>query len=290
MARINIEPKLFLDTRFQALSRMTGSHHTALGMVADAFVIAQKYWVEDFALIPENIWMLSGLEILIEVHLAQRRDGGIYVCGSEEQFDWLIKKRTACKAAGVKSAASRLAKFGTSQPAQNIGICERPFDNPRTTPNKNVLTSEHDANALTLTPTLNSEIHTSVSTDHPPAADKPKKKAKPESVLLGLWNTHCGTLPKARGMSAKRHSSEAARLKENASLEYWTEVISRIAASGFCRGEAGGSWRADFEWFLKPDTHLKVMEGKYDDKISSKAAVSSIYEDMSDPEVRRNGW
>jgi hypothetical protein len=39
-----------------------------------------------------------------------------------------------------------------------------------------------------------------------------------------------------------------------------------MAASKFCCGDSDRGWSADIDFFLKPDTHVKVNEGKYDDK------------------------
>ena len=43
-------------------------------------------------------------------------------------------------------------------------------------------------------------------------------------------------------------------------------MVKRIAGSAFCLGSSQSGWRADFDWFLKPSTHLRVMEGRYDDR------------------------
>ncbi len=88
-------------------------------------------------------------------------------------------------------------------------------------------------------------------------------RTQPE-MLLDLWNENRGTLPKAVALSTKRTKHAEARLKENPDLNYWLQVIQRMAASNFCSGTKG--WTATFDFFLKPDTHLKVIEGTYDNK------------------------
>ena len=87
--------------------------------------------------------------------------------------------------------------------------------------------------------------------------------ATPED-LVGIWNAHRGTLPKAIALSAKRRTHAKARLLER-SLADWTLIVERCAATPFCRGERGSGWAATFDWLIEsPDNALKVLEGKYD--------------------------
>lgn len=90
------------------------------------------------------------------------------------------------------------------------------------------------------------------------SADKP-------ADLQALWNVEAHeSLPRWQGMSDTRKRRAAARLREKP-LDKWREVIRRLSASPFCRGEEGGTgWRASPDWLLQPDTADKVLEGKYD--------------------------
>lgn len=87
--------------------------------------------------------------------------------------------------------------------------------------------------------------------------------------LAKLWNELGGELPKVRGLSKERRRKAEIRWQENPSTEFWGEVIARMARSRFCRGENKTGWRATFDFLLQPDTHLKVLEGKYDDRKGS---------------------
>ena len=92
----------------------------------------------------------------------------------------------------------------------------------------------------------------------------PEKKQSCPLVLL--WNEHCRQLSKVRGLAGLREKATYARWKENPNQDYWTSVVKKIAASKFCNGDNNfGGWKADFDWMIKPATHLKVSEGKYDD-------------------------
>ncbi len=87
------------------------------------------------------------------------------------------------------------------------------------------------------------------------------------SELVSIWNElRAGAMPlvrKAVKPGTQRYKAAAARLKDEPSLEYWRDIMRRIAQSAFCRGEVK-EWRADFDFFTRQETHIKVLEGKYD--------------------------
>ena len=81
--------------------------------------------------------------------------------------------------------------------------------------------------------------------------------------VLAEWNRLMG---QSCRWTAKRQTSFSQRRKNAAWRDNWHLAASRAAASSFCRGENDRAWVADFEWFLKPDTVTKLLEGKYDDR------------------------
>ncbi len=110
------------------------------------------------------------------------------------------------------------------------------------------------------------------------------KKELPE--LANLWNQHCGSLSKVIGTNKSRNKKISERLNE-APLESWVPVIERIAASAFCNGSNG--WKADFDFLIQPETRLKVLEGKYDDRVpKNKNQINQGYQhDQSEDETRK---
>lgn len=116
--------------------------------------------------------------------------------------------------------------------------------------------------------------------------DKEQARKKPNNqegeTLLRVWNENRGDLPEALSLGEKRNRAAAARWAERPDENYWTNIVKKMAESSLCRGEKNepGSkhahWRADFDFFLKPDTHTKVMEGKYDDRFSSQKKYNPI--------------
>lgn len=97
--------------------------------------------------------------------------------------------------------------------------------------------------------------------------------------LVDLWNLWCEKLPKVNHTNASRRKKCEARFRESPEgikpNDYFSEIVRKIAASDFCNGKSERGWRATFDWLLQPETHLKVSEGKYDNRGSSKAQLVS---------------
>jgi hypothetical protein len=89
--------------------------------------------------------------------------------------------------------------------------------------------------------------------------------------LAGLWNAIDPPLPQCRELTVDRKKKARKRLKERP-FDQWREVVARIGASDFCRGlvpsrNGDKPWIATFDWLLKPETAVRVLEGKYDNRI-----------------------
>lgn len=85
-------------------------------------------------------------------------------------------------------------------------------------------------------------------------------------ALMDLWNElTLRPLPSCRELTPNRERRALQRLRDR-SLADWREIIAKIQASDFCRGMTGGTWVASFDWLLQPDTAVKVLEGKYDNR------------------------
>jgi hypothetical protein len=90
--------------------------------------------------------------------------------------------------------------------------------------------------------------------------------------FMEAWNgvpqfTHC------RKMTDARLKYFRARAADPSWVSSWKEALDRAAASPFCRGENERGWRADVDWFLRPDTVTKVLEGRYDRTGNGKATA-----------------
>lgn len=81
--------------------------------------------------------------------------------------------------------------------------------------------------------------------------------------IFDSWNS-LKMFPRCLVISDKRRRSLEVRLRDPFFRQNWKAAIERVKHSQFCQGENQRGWRATFDWFIQPDTCLKIMEGKYD--------------------------
>ncbi|WP_374648995.1 hypothetical protein [Rhizorhabdus sp.] len=74
--------------------------------------------------------------------------------------------------------------------------------------------------------------------------------------------------PGARSLALtqSRRTALAQRLREIGGPVGWAEVLARIRASRFLRGETDRWGGAEIDWVLKPANLTKIREGNYDDR------------------------
>ena len=95
-----------------------------------------------------------------------------------------------------------------------------------------------------------------------------------EGSLVEEWNTLASAhgLVQCKTLGKKRQQALRVRWKEPFWREHYREALARLATIRWVRGENKRHWRADLDWFLRPDTVTKLVEGGYDDNIQSVGA------------------
>jgi hypothetical protein len=61
----------------------------------------------------------------------------------------------------------------------------------------------------------------------------------------------------------KRRAAITARWKDRFWRENWQEALEVASSSPFLRGNNGTGWKITFDWFIKPDSVTKILEGNY---------------------------
>lgn len=79
--------------------------------------------------------------------------------------------------------------------------------------------------------------------------------------FLLAWNT---TMGQKCEETDKRRSSFNARIRKQEWRDRWETALAKTKDSPFCNGDNDRAWFADVDWFLRPDTVQKILEGKYD--------------------------
>lgn len=114
------------------------------------------------------------------------------------------------------------------------------------------------------------ETETETEIEGETEAEERPPKAKEEPIheqVRSLWNAmaiphglhQCGAISDGR----KRHIKE--RLSDPVWKSSFPEAIERLGQIRWIRGENAKKWKAGIDWFLRPDTLTKIMEGTYDD-------------------------
>ena len=117
--------------------------------------------------------------------------------------------------------------------------------------------------------------------------NSPRKKVcstdVPFSEIQGKWNESCNRsgLPKCTKLSEKRHTAIRALWLEFGDKVY--SAIDKVAESDFLSGR-DGKWRGcGFDWLFIKGNMLKVLEGNYDNRTSSrdfKKDVTGRYDNL----------
>lgn len=102
------------------------------------------------------------------------------------------------------------------------------------------------------------------------------EKAKKDNIdfneIMTKWNA-IPELANIKVLNNDRKKKIRARIKET-SLEDLYKVIEKVSSSKFLLGKTGGSWKANFDWILKPDKYLAILEGNYDDNTSNRYSTT----------------
>jgi len=96
------------------------------------------------------------------------------------------------------------------------------------------------------------------------------EKADKGSELVNLWNEKASpSLARVIQLSEARRREVAKALKKHPELEFWADVITMMNRSSFLTGDgptrqgASKPWRCSFDFILKRDNALKILEGSY---------------------------
>lgn len=100
-------------------------------------------------------------------------------------------------------------------------------------------------------------------TPTPTLINKEEREEAPHP-LARVWKENKGALPDIKAWNKDRQKKSDQRWSEKPDFEYWTEVVKKLSASKFCTGGNDRGWRADFDFLLQPNTHVRAIEGRYD--------------------------
>lgn len=165
-----------------------------------------------------------------------------------------------------KENGKRGAEFG------KLGGRPKKEENPKETPRKPQENPKE-------TPNVNANVNVNV-----------EKKSSAKALLKEIadaWNSYSkrGNIPKVVSIpsGSMREKLLHARL-ESFGKDQVLAAVDNVFSSSFLRGENDKGWACSFDWFLKPNNFVKILDGNYNDKEApqrkdSAGALSAFYED-----------
>ena len=102
--------------------------------------------------------------------------------------------------------------------------------------------------------------------------DKEKEKDTINSIsstevqqIINTWNSLGLQNIKFIKNNTNRYKMLNARIKEYG-IDTFLQAINNIKNSSFLKGQNNRNWTITFDWLIKPNNFIKVLEGNYDDK------------------------
>lgn len=84
--------------------------------------------------------------------------------------------------------------------------------------------------------------------------------------IVNLYHDLCPKMSKVIALTEKRRGYINARHTEYG-LDKICEVLRKAGESDFLNGKNDRVFKADFEWLMRPENFLKVLEGRYDNRV-----------------------
>lgn len=133
------------------------------------------------------------------------------------------------------------------------------------------LTKSEEA-ALNLDAVLESDENQNTPTDIKKKRHKNQNTATiPWNEIVALYHEHCPSLPRVLKVTDARKKQIAARWKDNEGLDVFADFFKRIEKSDFLTNRSStnrNGWICTFDWALNDQNMTKVLEGRYDNKVS----------------------
>jgi len=101
-----------------------------------------------------------------------------------------------------------------------------------------------------------------INADKEDTNTKKKEEDKVDVVVsefVDEWKKH-PDFRQIANLSPKRKHSIRVRMKEDFFKEHWKSALQFIEANDFYKGKNERQWVANVEWFLRPDTIVKIVE------------------------------
>ena len=93
--------------------------------------------------------------------------------------------------------------------------------------------------------------------------------------IVNMYNDTCVSLQKVNALSDARKKAIKARFNKY-NYDDFQRLFDKAQASDFLTGQNNRNWRATFDWLLKDNNLVKVLDGNYDNKRGQPANTGHL--------------
>lgn len=86
-------------------------------------------------------------------------------------------------------------------------------------------------------------------------------------LIINSFHSICKSLPRIIKITKKREET-IKKAKQTLGEFPFEQLFEKVEKSDFLTGRTDGKWRCDFDWIMKPENIIKILEGNYDNKIA----------------------
>ena len=86
--------------------------------------------------------------------------------------------------------------------------------------------------------------------------------------IVNMYNNTCVSFPKITKLSDARKKAIKARLNTY-TYDDFKQLFEKAQASDFLKGKNNRNWQPNFDWLIKDNNMVKVLDGNYDNKGSN---------------------
>lgn len=88
--------------------------------------------------------------------------------------------------------------------------------------------------------------------------------------IINMYNETCVSFPKLRTLSENRKKAIRARIHQGYTYDDILEAFSLAEQSNFLKGGNDRNWSATFDWIMKDANLTKILEGNYNNKVTTR--------------------
>ena len=103
-----------------------------------------------------------------------------------------------------------------------------------------------------------------------------RERAVPACPAQEITDTFNSTFGMKCQLTNKRRGQLRTRWQDEWWRDNWRTALERAGPSRFLNGDNDRGWKIDLEFFLKPDTVAKILEGKYDNRTGTNGTTRRL--------------